>query len=106
MPEFSIEIESQKGLDTFSASSKRPEMPAQTIIPSKKTNHNLWRKKNIPLKNQIKSISIYQPTLQKTSEGKLTSKEINQTQESTSNKQTQTSKSEEGKSPQRNNKIT
>lgn len=94
MPEFSIETENQKGLDTFSASSKRPEMPAQTIISSKMTNHNQWRKKNIPLKNQIKAISIYQPSLQKTPEGKLTFQEINQTQENTSNKQSQTSKSE------------
>ena len=99
MPEFLIEIESPKGLDTFSASSKRPEMPAQTTIPRKMTNHNQWRKKNIPLKNKIKAISIYQPSLQKTLEGKLTSKDINQTQENTSNKQSQTSKSEEGKSP-------
>ena len=99
MPEFSIETENRKGLDTFSASSKRPEMSAQTIFPSKMTNHNQWRKKIIPLKKQIKAISIYQPSLQKTPAGKLTSKEINQTQENTSNKQSQTSKSEEGESP-------
>lgn len=99
MPEFLMETKNQKDLDTFSESSKRSEMPAQTIIPSKMTNHNQWRKKNIPLKNQIKTISIYQPSLQKTPEGKLTSKEINQTQENTSNKQSQTSKSEEGKNP-------
>ena len=81
-------------------------MPAQTIIPRKMTNHSQWRKKNIPLKNQIKTISIYQPSLQKTPEGKLTSKEINQTQENKVINNPRPANQKRGKALQYNNKIT
>ena len=39
---------SQKGLDRHPIDSMRPQIPAQTTVPSNNFNHYKWRKQAIP----------------------------------------------------------
>jgi hypothetical protein len=57
------DYERQKSLVRGPADSKRTQMPAQAAIPSKTFNQHRWRKQNILGKEQIQTLSVYQPSI-------------------------------------------
>jgi hypothetical protein len=55
------EYETQKSMVRDHADSKRTQMTTQATIHSTTLNQHTWRNQNIPVQNQIQTVSIYQP---------------------------------------------